>query len=848
MLLVLLLLHFASSSVLFSSTLPPTSPFSTKIPFTATYTGVDSVSWSTTDNTCSQTSVTTESSEFLCGAAGYHKITLTDSGGDTDYSIYTEHSPACYTWAIANTTDKLHVWITDGDQSSDDFISKQFYFIGETPKVTVQCDKTLTTLTAPTFNITLNKWELSQTLIAPCVGRVLLIQSVPALLFGCTVADTTHSIHQERYTLAGSTTLNSTITKLCVDHCHSGAAVLLNESLVYYTPDLFTSNSSFVTDLAGLGSVKDCGVSYDQIVLVMDNDEVIIVSKDNYTRTSGASVEKVTVNSQCKVTLEESYKVSDILLWSSLEAMLGAKNLTLPGDYDTIIDAQISYIGATFLLANASNVNLFSMDLTDYSFSDAGVSLDCTSNCSIHAMCPHTLLMTDDSKLYMVAYGADNGIRVTDYSNSSPLSLDIEMIASSTSHTFAVLTTSKDIYFGYCSLTTLIRLSSSVSEAEWLVFGSDGVLYYIDSSLIKHPLPLPTLLQSQVSTFWCPVQDFYTDIKSSLKFLDKFESLDISVNSRSSPFYQAEITYQINSHSLIQIQSISDESIYSQGVGINQHKQQVKLFEKDTTAHSTGVAVMVVQSNAVDVPCTSQHSEVMYVAVGCKPGRTIRVLDKQESCPYLQYSNQTIPIPAAYTSNSVSSDYVYNYTQLGCPLVWAHDNPFVPNVWIYDDDVPVRQLANNYILKELNNRTDYKYTQSASNVGCKRAAQTWETMGDGWSKENYVSCFETDSNDYSISQQSTKYEILNSTSYANISFEKHKANYTFQLTVIDPDASFCSLTTYFAVEVSDAPETSNIGVYVLFLTCALMVIVLVVSYFSYKKQILDKAKAVLEAG
>ena len=48
--------------------------------------------------------------------------------------------------------------------------------------------------------------------------------------------------------------------------------------------------------------------------------------------------------------------------------------------------------------------------------------------------------------------------------------------------------------------------------------------------------------------------------------------------------------------------------------------------------------------------------------------------------------------------------------------------------------------------------------------------------------------------------------------------------------------------------MSDAPETSNIGVYVLFLTCAVMVIVLAVSYFSYKKQILNKAKAVLEAG
>ena len=96
-----------------------------------------------------------------------------------------------------------------------------------------------------------------------------------------------------RYTLSGSTNLNSTINKLCVDHCDSGAAVLLHNSLVYYTADFFTSHTSFVADLEGLGDVKYCGVSYNQIVLVMDNDEVITVSEDGYTRKSGGGIGKL---------------------------------------------------------------------------------------------------------------------------------------------------------------------------------------------------------------------------------------------------------------------------------------------------------------------------------------------------------------------------------------------------------------------------------------------------------------------------------------------------------------------------------------------------------------------------
>ena len=47
-----------------------------------------------------------------------------------------------------------------------------------------------------------------------------------------------------------------------------------------------------MVDLEDLGDVKYCGVSYNQIVLVMDNDEVITVSEDGYTRKSGGGIGK----------------------------------------------------------------------------------------------------------------------------------------------------------------------------------------------------------------------------------------------------------------------------------------------------------------------------------------------------------------------------------------------------------------------------------------------------------------------------------------------------------------------------------------------------------------------------
>ena len=40
---------------------------------------------------------------------------------------------------------------------------------------------------------------------------------------------------------------------------------------------------------------------------------------------------------------------------------------------------------------------------------------------------------------------------------------------------------------------------------------------------------------------------------------------------------------------------------------------------------------------------------------------------------------------------------------------------------------------------------------------------------------------------------------MNSTGTNKIMFAKHKANYTFTLTVVDPTKSYCYLTTTFAV-------------------------------------------------
>lgn len=115
--------------------------------------------------------------------------------------------------------------------------------------------------------------------------------------------------------------------------------------------------------------------------------------------------------------------------------------------------------------------------------------------------------------------------------------------------------------------------------------------------------------------------------------------------------------------------------------------------------------------------------------------------------------------------------------------------------------IEVRQLEHDYVIREMNDRHDFNFTLTTSTAGCKRDPQNWATMGANWGRENYQDCFTEPVSVAALTNSKLQYEIFNmsTTTQNRISFKEHKANYTFEITVVDPIASYCTLQTKFAV-------------------------------------------------
>eukprot|EP00116_Pleurobrachia_bachei_P007467 sb/3467729/ len=150
----------------------------------------------------------------------------------------------------------------------------------------------------------------------------------------------------------------------------------------------------------------------------------------------------------------------------------------------------------------------------------------------------------------------------------------------------------------------------------------------------------------------------------------------------------------------------------------------------------------------------------------------------------------------------VDLSVAYDVEELGCPIIWPFDQPFTPDVWIYDGEEATRVLEADYILDEVNSRFDYNYTMTHAKMGCRRDTPPREDLIQAVQDPDtntYQTCFDSETVTLEGKARNLQYEIMNSTGVNTILFSKHKANYTFTLTVVDPRSSYCHLSTKFAV-------------------------------------------------
>ncbi|KAM8809816.1 cation channel sperm-associated auxiliary subunit epsilon [Eudromia elegans] len=174
------------------------------------------------------------------------------------------------------------------------------------------------------------------------------------------------------------------------------------------------------------------------------------------------------------------------------------------------------------------------------------------------------------------------------------------------------------------------------------------------------------------------------------------------------------------------------------------------------------------------------------------------------------YGFDTYRIPGKFLWHQTVEDKIahYDWNKYGCLMELHYEQYFQPVISLYDGDKYVRRVETNFILWEMEGRTDYGYTSSMKEEGCLYKAQSWpmmlnasknSTLDEIWGPQNYRSCFafHENSTDDGLYEQ---YQILNMTSSNSIVWStSHSGIYVFRVRIIDPNYSFCDLKAFFAV-------------------------------------------------
>ncbi|CAB3983530.1 cation channel sperm-associated subunit epsilon-like [Paramuricea clavata] len=308
----------------------------------------------------------------------------------------------------------------------------------------------------------------------------------------------------------------------------------------------------------------------------------------------------------------------------------------------------------------------------------------------------------------------------------------------------------------------------------------------------------------------------FVDNMQKTYFLDKNETIQVWAKVVPFPWQDNRLIPGISDPFLLELNASCVEDVVSKGVVTRNMTVQISQVPRNANTSSTQDKT----GNAtfhVGIFEESQDETLRVeteIIVGCPPGRNISVYRSVENCP--AFENYTFTIPSGHYRSDFISPFSpattpktvqYDFTSLGCPLQGNYYDIFKPKLQLYENGEFLRNVSASYVVFELNGRTDYSFVATMAEVGCLREAQTYQKMIDdikhlsdvsfAWTPQNYQSCFDNVEN----GNMYQPYEILNETGLSALTWESEGV-YVFKATVIDPEYSFCNLTTVFAVRVS----------------------------------------------
>ncbi|KAJ3269193.1 hypothetical protein HDV01_001704 [Terramyces sp. JEL0728] len=161
-----------------------------------------------------------------------------------------------------------------------------------------------------------------------------------------------------------------------------------------------------------------------------------------------------------------------------------------------------------------------------------------------------------------------------------------------------------------------------------------------------------------------------------------------------------------------------------------------------------------------------------------------------------------------------------------------YGSPFRPYFAIYENNKLIRKVNADIGIQEINGRNTYQFNMTGYNAGCVDTPLNFK----GGANLNYWNCY-GGYNTFGTGSLWSEYQVVNSTNYNSITWTSNiDGIYIFKAAVLDPNYSYCTLETEFAIQVIGAPTGTITQISVLLLVNACAISLLVISYLVYSRK------------
>ncbi|XP_041926287.1 cation channel sperm-associated protein subunit delta-like isoform X2 [Alosa sapidissima] len=421
-----------------------------------------------------------------------------------------------------------------------------------------------------------------------------------------------------------------------------------------------------------------------------------------------------------------------------------------------------------------------------------------------------------------------------------PPDVIVKRVTTAGNGAIAVVTSDGGLYYGRLGLkAVVVKFPTNILEKFGLY--PDRVMYFDEYTDLVFLEPMfdqhenrvnfrhshvhvqQQLTQTSAPVISCPVERFSGDFDGKLFYIDKGDSLKLSLDyvpTPNCPFFP--VVTLTNADALH-----TEELIVMDGTTPDGYKTFImKIGVKLSTAaeadiEEKGLVTISVDLMEREVSCNNVNPQKVHVMMACPPGKHIRVMRNSTACTRgtftpEQLNNFTYTIPKEvydpdllFRPNKAERDLTvkYSYFHHICPLLVYYDMPWRPTFELWDGDTFVEVVKADFVMYEAHGMHNYKYLQTAKTAKCVSQPQDWismlqKTPYSAWSKQNYRSC--KDYNGPPLTNPDAEYQVLSQNSRNKIVFSNYNGMYLFTAVVVDPHYSFCTLTTTFSVYVYGA--------------------------------------------